>query len=339
MDLDVKSGLEPGVHPSRFSPAPLLGSRHLQTIWAPLFRRPPRVPLRRERWELPDGDFLDVDRLDGEPGMPRLLVLHGLEGSSESGYARGLLAQARRRGWHAAALNFRSCSGEANRLLRSYHSGETGDLAFAVEQIRAAAPGQTQIIIGISLGGNVLTRWLGAQAGEVPPEVRAAVAISAPFDLARCAASLDARGFWARVYRDRFLRTLKAKARGKATRFPDAFELAALERLSTLTGFDDLVTGPLHGFTGAADYYARCSSGPHVAKVAVPMLLLSAEDDPFIPGAALPREAAAASRCVRLEISPRGGHVGFVAGSLAHPRYWAEERAMAWLDATLEKYK
>jgi len=325
----------PGLHASDFRAASWLPNGHAQTIWAPLFRKPPALPLLRERWELPDGDFLDVDRLPKMLGMPTLLVLHGLEGSSESTYARGLLAQAHARGWSGLALNFRSCSGELNRLARSYHSGETGDLAFAVEKLRVEAPGAPLLIAGVSLGGNVLVKWLGEMGERAPKEVRAAAAISAPFDLALCAETLDGPGFWARIYCRRFLRTLLPKAHDRAARFPQALDARSLAGIRTLVAFDDRVTAKLHGFTGAADYYARSSSNQFVSKVGVPLLLINAEDDPFIPPAALPREAVSASAHVRFEISPRGGHVGFVEGSPLAPRFWAEERAVQFLEEIL----
>ena len=177
------------------------------TVFGPLLRRRPRVPATRERWELKDGDFVDVDRVAGPDGAPLVVALHGLEGSSSAHYIRGLLACARERGWRGLALNFRSCSGEINRLLRSYHSGETGDLGELIARARGEA--DRILLAGCSLGGNVLVKWLGEQGASVPREIKGAVAISTPFDLAACARTLDSRGFWRGVYRTRFLRTLK----------------------------------------------------------------------------------------------------------------------------------
>ena len=325
----------PGLHAAAFVPARGISGPHLQTIWSPLFRKPRALPLKRERWELPDGDFLDVDRLPDKPGAPRLLVLHGLEGSSDAAYVRGLLGEAHDRGWGGLALHFRNCSGTPNRLSRSYHSGETGDLALAIERLRAEAPGAPLLVAGVSLGGNVLCKWLGEMGLAVAREVRAAVAISVPFDLALCAQAIDGPGFWARIYCKRFLRTLLPKARDKAARFPAALDAKSLEGIDSLTDFDDRVTARLHGFSGAADYYARSSSGPFLWRVRVPLLLLSAEDDPFIPAAALPLEAARSSAQVRLEVSPRGGHVGFISGSILAPVAWAERRAGQFLAAAL----
>src|SRR5689334_21348139 len=263
----------------RFEPVLWLRGSHAQTVFGPLFRPPPHVPVRRERWELSDGDFLDVDRMDGDAGAPLLVVLHGLEGSSSSHYVRGLLARARERGWRALALNFRSCSGEPNRLLRSYHSGETGDFDEAMRRARSESPAAPVVCAGCSLGGNVLVKWLGEQGERA--NVAAAAALCVPFDLALCADALDGPGAMAWVYRTRFLRSLKRKAVEKSRRFPGLFDVERVRRARTLSEFDDALTAPVHGFSGAHDYYAQSSSGPFGARVRVPLLLLGSENDPF----------------------------------------------------------
>jgi len=315
-----------------FEPAVWLRGRHAQTVFGALFRPGPRPQVRRERWELSDGDFLDVDRMEGPASAPLLVVLHGLEGSSSSHYVRGLLAQARARGWRGLAMNFRSCSGEPNRLLRSYHSGETGDAGEAIRRARDESPDAPLLCAGCSLGGNVLVKWLGEQ-GEAAP-VRAAAALSVPFDLALCAGALDGPGAMAWVYRTRFLRSLKAKALEKAGRFPARLDVDEVRAARTLREFDEAITGPLHGFAGAEDYYAQSSSGPYVGRVRVPLLLLGAEDDPFIPPQCLPRAAVRGNRFVTLETPAQGGHLGFVAGPLV-PWFYAERRAIEFLAAHL----
>jgi uncharacterized protein len=316
---------------ARFEPPLWLRGPHAQTIFGTLLRRPPRLRLLRERWELADGDFVDVDRLDGPAAAPLLLVLHGLEGSSSAHYVRGLLAEARRRRWRGLALNFRSCSGEPNRLLRSYHSGETGDLAEAVQRARGEAVAAPLLVAGFSLGGNVLVKWLGEQGTSAP--VRAAAAVSVPFDLRACARALDGPGAMSFVYRTRFLRTLKRKALAKARLFP-GIDAARVRSARTLFEFDEAATAPVHGFRDAQDYWERSSSGPYVSRVRVPLLLLSAEDDPFVPAACLPRAASAANPAVTLEVYSRGGHLGFVAGPFL-PRFWAEWRLAEFLAAQL----
>lgn len=320
---------------SGFRQARWLPGRHLQTVFGALLRRAAHLPLARRRWELPDGDFVDVDVLEAEPSAPALIALHGLEGSSGATYMRGLLALARARGFAAYALNFRSCSGESNRLARSYHSGETSDLDAAVRRVLAERPLSPLVLCGFSLGGNVLVKWLGEEGARLPPQIRAAAAISVPFDLALCARTLDGPSAMAAIYRGRFLRTLKRKAREKARRFPGSIDLKRLKSVRTITAFDEHVTAPLHGFRGAADYYARASSAQFLPAVQVPLLLLSAEDDPFVPPAALPLSAARKNPRVVLEVTRKGGHVGFVAGGPLRPRYYAEERAIQFLASHL----
>lgn len=314
-----------------YAPARWLLGPNLMTVFGAALRPGPRVPVARERWELSDGDFVDVDRLAGPEGSPLLLALHGLEGSSSAHYVRGLLAQARSRGWRALALNFRGCSGDMNRLVRSYHSGETGDLD---ELVRRAREESDRIALaGFSLGGNVLVKWLGEQGASVPREIKAAVALSVPFDLAQCAQTLDGPGFWRWVYRTRFLWSLKRKSIEKLRKFPGAADVARVRNARTLVEFDDALTARLHGFAGATDYYAQSSSGAFVDRVRVPLLLLSAEDDPFIPARCIPRSSNPA---VTVEVSPKGGHLGFVEGSPWAPRFYAERRAAEFLAGFLD---
>ena len=314
-----------------YAPARWLFGPNLMTVFGAVLRPGPRVPIRRERWELPDGDFVDVDRLAGPQDSPLLLALHGLEGSSSAHYVRGLLAQARSRGWRALALNFRGCSGDMNRLVRSYHSGETGDLGELVR--RARSESDRIAIAGFSLGGNVLVKWLGEQGASAPREIRAAAALSVPFDLAVCAQTLDGPGFWRWVYRTRFLRSLKRKSIEKLGKFPGAADLQRVRRARTLVEFDDALTARLHGFEGATDYYAQSSSAPFVERVRVPLLLLSAEDDPFVPARCIPRPA---NPLVEAEIPAKGGHLGFVEGPPWSPRFYAERRAAEFLAGYLE---
>jgi predicted alpha/beta-fold hydrolase len=217
------------------------------TVFASAARVFPRPRGRRERWELPDGDFLDVDRHEPEPRARAqdpagtIVVCHGLEGSSRTGYVRGLVALALSRGLAALAMNFRGCSGEPNRLARFYHSGETGDLARVVERLAAERPGRPVLLAGFSLGGNVVVKYLGERGDALPPEVRGGLAISVPFDLAACAAALDGPGFWSAVYRARFMRRLRRKAADKARRFPGAFDGAAAAHARSFAEFDAIV--------------------------------------------------------------------------------------------------
>jgi uncharacterized protein len=301
------------------------------TVFAHVARLPLRLAPRRERWELDDGDFLDVDR-HGDPAAPTVVVLHGLEGSSRAPYVRRMVAAARAEGLAAVAVNFRGCSGELNRLPRLYHSGDTSDLARVVARLAAERPGRPLAVAGFSLGANVVAKWLGERGDDLPAEVRAGAAICAPFDLAACGAAIDrARGMGA-LYRERFLRTLRRKAIAKARRFPSVpFDAAAVRACRTFRAYDDRVTAPLHGFAGAAEYYARASSGPLLGGVRRHFLAIAAEDDPMVPKESLPVAAARANPVVRLEVYPAGGHVGFVSGRPWRFEFFAEARAARFL--------
>lgn len=291
------------------APAWLRGG-HAQTLWAaasPHWGRRPPPHWRRERWPTPDGDFVDVDWLADVPAQaPRLVLLHGLEGSSRSPYAWRLAWQARLRGWQLAVPHFRGCSGEPNRLPRAYHAGDVDEVAWLLSQL-APPVGVPLWAVGVSLGGNALLRW-AAEAGAAARQVRALATVCAPLDLAACGAAL-AQGVGRWVYTPWFLRTMKRKAVQQAQRFPGAFDAAQAARARSLADFDDAFTAPLHGYQGVDDYWARASAGPHLGRVRLPALVLNPLDDPFVPAGSLPRTAAAPVQFCR----PRhGGHVGFV---------------------------
>jgi predicted alpha/beta-fold hydrolase len=301
-------------------------------------RRQQRPQTRVERWNTPDGDFIDVHRLDAGPERPRLFLLHGLEGSERSHYLGGLFAEARRRDWGAELLIFRSCGVELNRAERFYHSGETSDLAFAVSRVLEEFPTAPIVLCGVSLGGNVLLKWLGERGSALPSRIRGAVAVSVPYDLERGARHIS-RGF-SRVYERHFIRTLRRKATAKLAHFPALFDRASLEAARTLYDFDDLVTAPVHGFRDAHDYYTRSSSLQYLARIRVPTLLLSAGDDPFLPTEVLAEVRTIAQQNPRLtlEFPQRGGHVGFVSGRLPwRPQYYAELRTGEFLADALDR--
>ena len=293
-------------------------------------RRPAPLPLERERLATEDGDFLDLDWLRAGAERPHLLVLHGLEGSSASGYVRQALHEAQALGWGAVAMNFRSCSGEPNRVLRSYCSGETADPLFVARHMLGRVQGPL-LALGFSLGANALLKLL-AEAGEQAPFV-AAAAVSAPFDLLACARALDAPWGQCDLYRWHFLKSLKRKALAKLASHPGhGLDLERVRRARKLQDFDDAFTGPSNGYLGALDYYQRCSSGPRLKEVRRPTLLLNAEDDPMIPGTSLPEAKNPLLTVLRTK---RGGHVGFLEGSLWGPRFWAERQAVRFLAAEL----
>ena len=288
---------------------------------------------------MPDGDFVDVARLDAPrvaPGAPRFLLLHGLEGGLRSHYAAATLAELARRGWNASMMLFRSCGPELNRARRFYHSGETTDLDAAVARLVAEQPGVPLGLAGYSLGGNVLCKWMGERGADVPPELVGGVAVSVPFDLARGGRRIE-QGF-SKVYQRFFLTSLRRKALEKLERYPDLVERERLDGVRTLADFDDAITAPVHGFRDAADYYERSSALRWLDRVRTPTLLLSAIDDPFLPAEVLDevREVARENPSLELEFTARGGHVGFIGGKVPwRPHFYAEWRIGDWLDAQL----
>lgn len=322
--------------PPPYRPAWWLPDPHTATLWGRIGRREPRLPVRIERWDTPDNDFLEVVRLDGEQGAasPRLLLLHGLEGGAHSHYARAMFREARARGWAADLLLFRTCGSEPNRLARSYHSGETSDPRWVIERIVSAFPNAPLGLMGVSLGGNVLCKLLGEAGPDLPSQVRGAVAMSVPFDLAAASRHIG-RGFGA-VYEKFFLKSLIPKALSKIDRHPELAPLRTVASARTLWEFDDAFTAPLHGFHDAADYYTRASSLPFLSGIRCRTLLLSAVDDPFLPPAVLDRvrAAVAAVPAVELEFPARGGHVGFTSYTRPwRPWYYGEWRAAEFLAA------
>jgi uncharacterized protein len=310
-----------------YSPAWWIPGGHLQTLWGKLFRRQAPAPTTLERWNTPDGDFLELHRLEAESEAPRVLLLHGLEGTVRSHYAQALLNEAAVRNWGADLLIFRSCGSELNHTRRFYHSGETTDLAFVLEKIVHQFPAAPLALAGVSLGGNVVLKFLGERGSNLPHQLKAAAAISVPFDLARSSARIN-RGF-SRFYQQFFLNSLKEKAQEKAMRFPDLAPREEIAALKTLEDFDNLITGPLHGFRDAHDYYERSSSLPWLHRIRLNTLLLSAVDDPMLPPEVLDevRELAKNNPALDLEFVQKGGHAGFVTGSVpGRPFYYAEYR-------------
>ncbi len=310
---------------STFRPPRWLRNPHAQTLRASVLRRAPRPPLWRQRFTLPDGDFVDLDWLPPRPGRALVIVLHGLEGSSRSPYAAGLLARLHGAGLNAVLMHFRGCSGVPNRRPRSYHAGDTGDLAALVAHLRRVAPQRPLLAVGYSLGGNALLRWLG-ETGPANP-LRAAAAVSVPYRLADAARRLQ-RGL-SRLYQAHLLRRLKAGLRRRAAVLDLPVDVAAALRARDFFEFDDRVTAPLHGFAGVADYYRRASCRDVLRHIAVPTLLLHALDDPFLFPDTMPGADELAAP-VRLEWSPHGGHVGFYARQRG-ARWWLEALLLNWL--------
>ena len=268
--------------------------------------------------------------------MPRLVLLHGLEGTIRSNYIQGTLALARERGWAADVLIFRGCGTRMNRQRRIYHSGETSDLNLVIERVTDENPDQAIVLAGFSLGGNVLLKWLGEQGEGLRRQIRGTAAVSVPYDLESGARRIE-HGF-SRLYTYHFLRSLIAKARMKLTAYPDLFDGTRLGNVRTLFDFDDVVTAPVHGFLGAHDYYSQSSSLQYLHAVRTPTLLLSSLDDPFMSRETADSvlSVAAANASLHAEFHHGGGHVGFIDGRVPFcSRYFAEVRVVEFLSNQL----
>ncbi len=315
--------------PAYHAPVWLPGG-HLQTIYSSLFIRAPAIDYRRERLELPDGDFLDIDWINGQAGTPTVVLFHGLEGSADSHYARNLMATVRARDWHGAVAHFRGCSGEDNRLPRAYFAGDSEDIDRILNHLKSHQPSSPIYAVGISLGGNALLKWLGEQADAAHRLVSHAAAVSAPVDLTVAGNTLD-RGFNRLVYTARFLATLKQKALKKAAQFPGTLDARAIAASTTFREFDTLVTARLHGFRDADDYWLKVSSRPLLKSITVPTLIINAKNDPFFPASALPTSADVSS-AVTLEQPAGGGHVAFPAGPFPGNLDWLPRRLMQHFD-------
>jgi uncharacterized protein len=302
---------------------------HLQTIYAHFLKRETDLCLRRERWETPDSDFIDLDWLDSSEDSANLIVLfHGLEGCSSSHYARSLMKQSRRLGWRGVVSHFRGCSGENNRLLRAYHSGDSSEIDWILRRLKENNPRAKIYAVGVSLGGNVLLKWLGEQADRALGIVEKAAAVSAPVDLAAAAGVLD-RGCRKLIYTRYFLRTLKQKSLYKIAKHQLQIDLHQVRAASTFHQIDDLFTAPVHGFESAEDYWAQSSSKPWMAQIRVPTLLINARNDPFLPAVALP-DVKEVSQSVILEYPDSGGHVGFISGRFPGNLDWLPQRIFSF---------
>lgn len=324
---------------SEFQPARWLRNRHAQTMFSSLpWAWRGRLGLRREELELPDGDLTAVDWVVPDAplrdGAPLLVILHGLESSAESTYARMLMQAALERRWHCCVLHFRDCGDYRNRLPRRYHAGETNDLRFFVDRLERGGDYGAIIAAGYSLGGNVLLKYLG-EAGSNSP-LTAAVAVCVPLNLHECARALT-QGF-SKIYQRHLLKRMKKSVAGKFDRHTAAFDWERAMSARTFAEFDDAVTAPLHGFSGKDDYYDRCSSMHYLGDIETPTLIINALDDPFMTPGVIPHRDRLSTQ-VSLEISEAGGHVGFIEGGTPwRPRYYLPRRVVEFLGShTAEK--
>jgi uncharacterized protein len=314
-----------------------LQGAHAQTIYPPLFARRPSLNYQRERWDTtpngkPDGDFIDIDRIvstESSASKPMLVVFHGLEGSSQSIYARNLMAAAQSRGWRGMVPHFRGCSGEINRLPRAYHSGDATEIDWILRRVKAEAPDQPLYVVAISLGGNASLKWLGEQGSAGASVVDALVAVSAPLDLMASGEALG-QGF-NKFYSRMFLNTMKKSALKKLELHPGIFNRDVVVAAQSLRAFDNEVTAPLHGYRDTDDYWTRASAKPGLANVQVPALILNAQNDPFLPASALPKKTDV-SRHVTLDFPLHGGHVGFLSAPFPGYTSWMPQRAFHFFE-------
>ena len=297
---------------------------HAQTIW-PLLIKPKPLKFRRERWTTPDGDFIDVDHLDGPQDSPLLVLFHGLEGSAQSHYALSTAHACKKAGWRLALPHFRGCSGEMNRRPRAYHSGDSDEIDWILRRLQAANSGRQLHAAGVSLGGNALLKWAGERGAAAAQQVTGVVALCAPLDLTACGHHL-AHGF-NRIYTQHFLKTLKAISSARLRQFPGLFDEAKMRQAINLYQFDDIVTAPIHGFAGADDYWRRASAKPWLKSIAIPTLAVNPKNDPFLPAVHLPSRAVV-SPTVSLEQPVGGGHVGFVSGNFPGNLDWLPQRLL-----------
>ncbi|MFN8573625.1 MAG: alpha/beta fold hydrolase [Gemmatimonadaceae bacterium] len=317
----------------QYDPAWWLPDGHTQTLFGKFFRKRFDVPMVSERIETPDGDFLDIWRLHAASSAPRLVVLHGLEGSARSEFVTAIAKAASARGWGVDVMVNRGCGDEMNRAPRFYFAGDSDEFDTALSHVTRTYPRAPLLLCGISLGGNLLLKWLGEQGAEIESNVVAAAALSVPFDLARSCQRIDTGA--SRIYSRNFLRTMKPKALAKIAQHPGIASAEAVRRANSIWSLDDAFTAIVHGFRDAADYYANCSSIRFLDAIRVPTLLLSAKDDPFHPPEVLDDVGRIARKNAALlcEFPEKGGHVGFVAGAFPwRPRFYAEERVIQFME-------
>lgn len=321
---------------SDFEPASWLRNRHAQTIYPSLsFAGAPHVQLRSEMLELPDGDVAVIDWLLAVPDdhllRPFLVILHGLEGSADSNYAKQMLKAAEEHGWNAAVLHFRDCGDYRNRLPRRYHAGETNDLRYFLEKLRIEGQEGPMMAVGYSLGGNVLLKYLGEDGVTTP--LHAAAAVSVPLNLHTCSDALNT-GF-SKIYQYHLLKRMKKAVRRKFDKHTAAFDWERTMSAKTFAEFDDAVTAPLHGFDGKQEYYDKCSSAGFLHQIERPTLIINSLDDPFLLPTIIPGVASVAD-CVTLEVSEKGGHVGFISGGTPwNPVYYLPHRIIDFLESQL----
>ncbi|MEO7253630.1 MAG: alpha/beta fold hydrolase [Casimicrobium sp.] len=307
-----------------------LPTGHLQSIYAQWLPRP-KIAYRRERLELVDGDFIDLDWSDGRhPNGPLLVFFHGLEGSSDSQYCRTTMAAANQRGWTGMIAHFRGCSGEPNRLPRSYHSGDSEHCDIVLREMRARFPNRTVFAVGVSLGGNALTKWCGEQGDSATQFISAAASVSNPLDLGISAEAILHFKNW--IFNSYFMNAMGASYAARMEQHPHLREKGFLVKPKNFPQFDEHYTAPMHGYTSSWDYYYRASSRGFIAKIRIPFLLLNAMNDPFVPASLFPNSAEVPDN-ITLEQPTEGGHVGFVTGPFPGRLGWLPNRLCEFFES------
>jgi predicted alpha/beta-fold hydrolase len=300
---------KPNILLSPFTPPAWLRNTHLQTCYSVFFGDKPKLPFQRERLDIPDGDFLDIDLLINDTQAPIVIACHGLEGCSRAKYMIRLMNVVRDIGWNGVGINFRGCSGEPNRLLRAYHSGDTADVDFVVNTMIQRYPNTPIFLVGYSLGANVICKWLGEQSHSVRSNIRGAASCSAPYDLLASQKIMDS-GI-RRIYVEYFLRSLRRKAKEKIKQYPNAFDHQRTAWSFSFKTFDDSFTAPIHGFRDDVDYYTRSSSYQYLHKIQIPTILIHAWDDPFTSAETLPTPETIYNPNLYYFYQQHGGHLGF----------------------------
>ena len=317
----------PLVKQSTYKPPPFFKNSHIQTIYPSLFRKVNGIDYLRERIDTPDGDFIDLDwsRVSSEKAV---IVSHGLEGDSQRHYMRGIIKAFNKRGWDGIAFNYRGCSGEPNKLLRSYHSGATEDLHTVICHVLEQNRYTKLALVGFSLGGNLTIKYIGERGSALSPFIQVAAAISVPCDLASSASRLSEKSNT--IYTKRFIRLLKKKVKSKMQIMPGKINYDNFKTIKSLKDFDDLYTAPIHGFVNAEDYWSKCSCKQFISNITIPTLLINASDDPFLSKECYPLKESQKSEYFFLEMPKGGGHVGFVTFN-SEGEYWHETRVTSFV--------
>jgi predicted alpha/beta-fold hydrolase len=348
-----------------------LPGHHLQTVYGAVGARYHRISFTRDRVNTPDGDFIDFDwvgpglfsdqtaggksvkpdprltktaarrwmrdedwaSLPVADGTPALVLFHGLEGSSKSHYAQAIAQHFRARGWIVVVAHFRSCSGFANRMARAYYSGDSADLGFMLDTVRARVPHAKWHAVGVSMGGNAMLKYMGEHP-ELTEWLAAGAAISVPLDLVASGNALSNTFAGRHLYTPYFLKSMKDKVHEKGKRFPGTIDVFRLSQARNLRDFDDIYTAPMHGYKNALDYWSRASSKPYLKALTVPTLILNARNDPFVPEPSLPGSADC-SDTVLLHQPAEGGHAAFVSGSFPGNVGWLPVRIARFFETGL----